>query len=142
MGWEKLKPDDVATIAAAVRSRSETRRITWQHVIEECIAVTGRKYSRQSLEKHLAISEAYEQRVVAHQKFRKTGTNERVVHLDAKDRRIAKLERELEEAKAIINAYDARFYLLLANTARLNFQREELERPLPQGRPYEKPSTA
>jgi len=141
MSWEKLKPEEVATIAAAVRSRPETRRTTWLNVIEESMAVTGRKYSRQALEKHQAICDAYEGRVVAHQKFRKTGSKERVTHLDAKDRRIEKLERELEEAKAIINAYDARFYLLLANTARLGFRREELERPLALNRPSEKPAT-
>ncbi|MET3439037.1 hypothetical protein [Sphingomonas sp. 1185] len=142
MSWEKLKPEEVATIAAAVRSRSDTRRTTWQNVIEESTAVTGRKYSRQALEKHKAICDAYEGRVVAHRKFRSTGSKERVVHLDAKDRRIERLERELGEAKAIINAYDARFYLLLANTARLGFRREELERPLPPNRPYEEPPTA
>ncbi|GGD91073.1 hypothetical protein GCM10011515_08440 [Tsuneonella deserti] len=131
MGTLRLSSEHVATIAAVVRGEPDDELINWEKIREISKSVVGKHFTRQTLQSHEPIKSAYNDRVAAFRKRKRTKRKEVVKLGDPKDRRIASLEQEIEALRSKLNAYDARFVLILENTKRLGFQREELARALP-----------
>lgn len=128
-------PDDkIAVIVAAIKARPHTSPTTWEDIRSIAAKTLGKKLTRQMLDQYGDIKAAYGDQSVAYRKHKKKIPKSAPKLGDPRDRRIASLETELADARSIINAYDQRFILILHNTRRLGFRREELDRPLSQPR--------
>lgn len=126
-------PDDkIAVIVAAIKARPATSPTTWEDIRGIAAETLGKKLTRQMLDQYQDIKTAYGDQSVAYKRNKKKISRPATKPGDPKDRRISNLEAQLQEAKNIINSYDQRFILILHNTRRLGFQREELDRPLSQ----------
>lgn len=132
MSKSAIPDDKIAVIVAAIKARPHTTPTTWEDIRTIAAETLGKKLTRQMLDKYEGIKTAFGDQSVAYKKYKKKIPRPAPKPGDPKDRQISSLRAALADAKNIINAYDQRFVLILHNTRRLGFRREELERPLSQ----------
>lgn len=123
-----LKPRDIEVIVSLIHGWRDTK-LTWDAICEAAEALVGKKPTRQSLNAHEAIVIAYG---VAKKGLRVAGAkNPRPGSIKMAAARIAKLERELEQAKEENRLLRQRFVMWQYNAYKHGLNEHRLNEPLP-----------
>ena len=127
-GTRKLTETDVASIVTLVEGWSG-KRITWPALCERVAASVGQSWTRQALEKHPSIKEAYQRVRDGNRKpGRKRSTDPTDVILM---RRVEHLTEEVEKLRNQLSAYEERFVRYEYNAAARGLTPQQLGAPLP-----------
>ena len=123
-----LNQRDMAAIVSLIYGWSDTK-LTWDAICEAAEPLVGKKPTRQSLNAHEAIVTAYS---VVKKGLREVGPkNPRPGSIKMAAARIAKLERELEQAKEENRLLKQQFVIWQYNVYKHGLNEYQLNEPLP-----------
>ncbi|TIO79347.1 MAG: hypothetical protein E5X74_10115 [Mesorhizobium sp.] len=101
---------------------------TWEDIVNEAERVCGHKWSRQGLNKHKEIVDAYHDKVSTKSIMPHVAEGDlAIMHLEEK---VQQKEVELQQLRRQLKTYDELFVRYQANAHRRGITPEELERPL------------
>lgn len=125
-----LTEDGIVRVVRAIESLSVTTALTWEDVkrLASEHAGDGYVWTRQALEKHRQIKDAYLSHESARRRHAKSGN--RTSGRLSEPQRLARLEAEVEALRATLNQYDQRFATYLANAVAHGMTVQQLSAPL------------
>ncbi|MBP4047406.1 hypothetical protein [Chromobacterium violaceum] len=119
-------------IAALIKEWTNSAPPTWKRIVTLVAQELHHQWSRQTLQSHPQIKQAYENKVAACRYQLKTG-KQPPQHLPEHivlEQKLEQLENENEELKARLHEYDELLLRYLGNAIRYGVTQEQLEQPL------------
>ena len=114
-------------------------KLTWAALIGRVEAILGRRYTRQGLERHAQVKQAFQSRKTRLRAAKDTLPSQRSRHVNedvtpelaAERRRRLALEERVARLERTISAYDERFVLWLYNARLKGLTQDRLNAQLP-----------
>ena len=131
-GRAALTPVIVEKIVGLIEDWSDARPLTWAAVVAQVAGYLRHHWTRQGLERHPRIKEAYEAKRAAYREYRRTGKvlKPRLPEDEHRRQQIARLTGELEAARRMLSNYDERLVRLQAAALRHGLTIAQLEADL------------
>ena len=128
----RLTPETVGKIAGLIHDWPVNRVLTWDGVVVQAKDYLRYEWTRQGLERHDRIKQAFEAKREAFREWRRTGkgVKRRSPEIEAGVQRATRLARELEEARRTLNHYDDLFARHHCNALAHGMTLAQLEAPL------------
>ncbi len=127
-----LTERQILHIAALIKEWANSAPPTWERIVTLVAQELHHQWSRQTLQSHPQIKQAYENKVAACRYQLKTG-KQPPQHLPEHivlEQKLEQLESENEELNARLHEYDELLLRYLGNAIRYGVTQEQLEQPL------------
>ena len=128
----ELTPAIVEKIVGLISDWPAQRVLTWDGVVAHVAAFLRHKWTRQGLERHSRIKEAYEAKREEYRQYKKNGKFPRLglPEHELRLQQVARLTDELQAARRMLRDYDERFVLLQAAALRHGLTLAQIEASL------------
>jgi len=128
----RLTADEVNLIATLIKGRPSSQVLAWEGVVDLAKVQFGHEWTRQALQAHVDIKDAYSKHAQRHRQYRETGKPPR-----AKEPEIVVLQQKLDKEKTdnaslreTLRQYDELLCTYMSNAIRHGISPEQLGAPL------------
>lgn len=127
-----LTENQIKHVAALIKAWPQSAPPTWNDVVALVEQELRHRWTRQALQAHSAIKQAYDDQKVAHRAQRNTGKKPvvRPPHEIVLAQTIERLKKENAELRETLRHYDELLIRHVANAIRYGITHEQLEQPL------------
>ncbi|MBX9348502.1 hypothetical protein K5M36_15510 [Chromobacterium vaccinii] len=127
-----LTERQILHIATLIKEWTTPTPPTWEKIVTLVAQELHHQWSRQTLQSHPQIKQAYENKVAACRSQLKTGKQppQRLPEHIVLEQKLEQLKNENEELQARLHEYDELLLCYLGNAIRYGVTQEQLEQPL------------